>query len=101
MKRKALATFFIACGCLAMVFGGTNVRADEEFTIDAATGYSEPHSMDPTLTTGGDQYEIIVHMEEGLMKLHRLLKQLEQIRKKWQQKLFRVRQNLMNMMKIL
>ncbi|RGY01158.1 peptide ABC transporter substrate-binding protein [Blautia sp. OF03-15BH] len=68
MKRKALATFFIACGCLAMVFGGTNVRADEEFTIDAATGYSEPHSMDPTLTTGGDQYEIIVHMEEGLMK---------------------------------
>ena len=38
MKRKALATFFIACGCLAMVFGGTNVRADEEFTIDAATG---------------------------------------------------------------
>lgn len=67
MKKRTLTTL-AAMMCLSLATG-VSVRAEaEEFVIDAATGYSEPHSMDPTLTTGADQYEIIVHMEEGLMK---------------------------------
>ena len=40
----------------------------DELAIDVALGYSEPHSMDPTLATGADQFEILFHMSEGLMK---------------------------------
>lgn len=40
----------------------------EGLVIDAALGYSEPHSMDPSICTGADQYEILFHMFEGLMK---------------------------------
>ena len=38
----------------------------DELAIDVALGYSEPHSMDPTLATGADQFEILFHMSEGL-----------------------------------
>lgn len=53
-------------------YGSIATYASEETasdnTIDVALGYSEPASMDPTIANGADQYEILYHMCEGLVK---------------------------------
>ena len=56
----ALVMCFTVVSCFA--------EANTELRIDVALGYSEPHSMDPTMCTGNDQSEILVHMYEGLFK---------------------------------
>lgn len=63
-KALSLLLALVLCLSVSMCFA----EADEGITIDIALGYSEPHSMDPTICTGADQYEILCHMYEGLLK---------------------------------
>lgn len=46
----------------------TTTTEDGGLVINIASGYSEPHSMDPSICTGVDQAQILVHMFDGLMK---------------------------------
>ena len=46
----------------------TTTTSGDGSVINVGLGYSEPHSMDPTICTGQDQAEILIHMFEGLMK---------------------------------
>lgn len=65
--RKIIASLFTAVMATSMVL--TPVSAEEEkFDLHVALGYAEPHSMDPNIATGADQFEILFHMYDGLMK---------------------------------
>lgn len=46
----------------------TTTTEDGGWVLNVNEGVSEPHSMDPSICTGVDQAQILVHMFDGLMK---------------------------------